>query len=151
MGSSTENATLARTLLADLVDRGLDPEQAILFVIDGGKAGSLREGLRETLTLMRLRIGGQLAKTLCSTNPCESMIEIVRYTQRNVKRWQDGDMRKRWTAAGMLVAEQQFRRIVGYRDLAKWLVIAIERHADRVKLQTASSVTHSDTREVATV
>ncbi len=37
------------------------------------------------------------------------MIEIVRYTQRNVKRWQDGDMRKRWTAAGMLVAEQQFR------------------------------------------
>ena len=35
---STENATLARALLADLVDRGLDPEQAILFVIDGGKA-----------------------------------------------------------------------------------------------------------------
>ncbi len=35
---STENATLARTLLADLIDRGLDPEQAILFVIDGGKA-----------------------------------------------------------------------------------------------------------------
>jgi transposase-like protein len=198
---STENATLARTLLADLVDRGLDPEQAILFVIDGGKAirraikdvfgehalvhrchrhkernitdllpererpailarvrgawaltdpglaeqrleqlaselertwpdaaASLREGMRETLTLMRLGIGGQLAKTLCSTNPCESMIEIVRYTQRNVKRWQDGDMRKRWTAAGMLVAEQQFRRIIGYRDLAK-LVIAIERHS----------------------
>jgi putative transposase len=53
------------------------------------------------------------------------MIEIVRYTQRNVKRWQEGDMRRRWTAAGMLVAEQQFRRIIGYRDLAK-LVIAIE-------------------------
>jgi putative transposase len=35
---STENATLARTLLADLVDRGLDPEQAIVFVIDGAKA-----------------------------------------------------------------------------------------------------------------
>ena len=34
---STENATLARSLLSDLVDRGLDPEQAILFVIDGGK------------------------------------------------------------------------------------------------------------------
>ena len=90
-------------------------------------AGSLREGLHDTLTLMRLGITGQLAKTLSSTNPCESMIEIVRYTQRNVKRWQDGDMRKRWTAAGMLEAEQQFRRIVGYRDLAK-LVTAIERH-----------------------
>jgi len=198
---STENATLARTLLADLVDRGLDPEQAILFVIDGSKAlrraikdvfgehallhrchrhkernvcdllpererpqvrtrmraawtlsdpelakqrlellasefdhtwpdaaSSLREGLDDTLTLMQLGITGQLAKTLCSTNPCESMIEIVRHTQRNVKRWQDGDMRKRWTAAGMLVAEQQFRRIIGYRHLAT-LVIAIERHA----------------------
>ncbi|MGO9976305.1 MAG: transposase [Solirubrobacteraceae bacterium] len=35
---STENATLARQLLADLVNRGLDPEQAILLVLDGGKA-----------------------------------------------------------------------------------------------------------------
>ncbi len=89
-------------------------------------AGSLREGLAETLTLMRLGIGGKLAKTLSSTNPIESMIEIVRLTQRNVKRWQDGDMRKRWTSAGMLQAEQQFRRVIGYTDLSK-LVIAIER------------------------
>ena len=88
-------------------------------------AGSLREGMEETLTLMGLGVGGKLAKTLSSTNPCESMIEVVRHTQRNVKRWQDGDMRKRWTAAGMLQAEQQFRRIIGYSDLAK-LVIAIE-------------------------
>jgi hypothetical protein len=49
-----------------------------------------------------------------------------RYTERNVKRWQDGDTRKRWTVAGMLVAEQQFRRIIGYRDLAT-LVMAVER------------------------
>ena len=63
-------------------------------------AGSLREGMADTLTLMRLGITGKLATTLCSTNPCECMIEIVRSTQRNVKRWQDGDMRKRWTAAG---------------------------------------------------
>jgi transposase-like protein len=42
---STENATLARTLLADLVDRGLDPSQAILFVIDGGKA--LRRAIKD--------------------------------------------------------------------------------------------------------
>src|SRR4051794_40981688 len=217
---STENATLARTLLADLVDRGLDPEQAILFVIDGGKAlrraikdvfgehalvhrchrhternvcdllperdrdqvrariraawsltdpllaeqrlqllaseldrswpdaaASLREGFQDTLTLMRLGITGNLAATLCSTNPCESMIEIVRYTQRNVKHWQRGDMRKRWTAAGMLVAEQQFRRIIGYRDLAK-LVIAVERHA----LQTAPrTTTHRQIAEPVTV
>jgi putative transposase len=217
---STENARLATDLLTDLVARGLDPEQAILFVIDGGKAlrkairevfgshalvhrcqrhkernvcdllaerdaeqvrgqlratwaltdhklaerqlqllaaeldrtwpdagKSLREGMTETLTLMRLGITGQLAKTLCSTNPCESMIEVVRYTQRNVKRWREGDMRRRWTAAGMLVAEQQFRRIIGYRDLAD-LVIAIERHAilvarsnpDRVEVAQPATV-----------
>ena len=110
-------------------------------------AASLREGMQDTLTLMRLGIDGQLAKTLCSTNPCESMIEIVRYTQRNVKRWQDGDMRKRWTAAGMLVAEQQFRRIIGYRDLAK-LVIAIERHA---LLVAKKNHDRHDTREPVTV
>jgi hypothetical protein len=97
--------------------------------------------------LMRLGIDWQLAKTLCSTNPCESMIEIVRYTQRNVKRWQDGDMRKRWTAAGMLVAEQQFRRIIGYRDLAK-LVIAIERHA---LLVAEKNRDRQETREPVTV
>ena len=51
-------------------------------------------------------------------------------------------MRKRWTAAGMRVAERQFRRIIGYHNLAK-LVIAIERDADRVKLATASTVTHT--------
>ena len=99
---------------------------------------------------MRLGITGQLAKTLCSTNPCETMIEIVRYTQRNVKRWQDGDMRKRWTAAGMLVAEQQFRRIIGYRDLAK--LVDRDRTTRRPRqARRRSSVTHTDTLEVATV
>jgi putative transposase len=111
-------------------------------------ASSLREGMAETLTLMRLGIDGQLTKTLCSTNPCESMIEIVRYTQRNVKGWQDGgDMRMRWTAAGMLVAEQQFRRIIGYRDLAK-LVIAIERHA---LIAAPNNLDRQETREPVTV
>jgi hypothetical protein len=62
--------------------------------------------------------------------------------RHDVKRWREGDMRRRWTAAGMLVAEQQFRRIIGYRDLAR-LVIAIERHA----LRTAP--TNLDRQEVA--
>ena len=56
------------------------------------------------------------------------MIECVRHTSRNVKRWQSGEMGLRWTAAGMLEAERQFRKIIGYRDLAT-LVIAIDRHA----------------------
>ncbi len=91
-----------------------------------GAAGSLREGLEETLTLTRLGVGGSLKRTLESTNPCESMIECVRRSSRNVKRWSSGEMAMRWTAAGMLEAERQFRRVIGYRDLAT-LVVAIER------------------------
>ena len=91
-----------------------------------GAAASPREGLEETLTVTRLQIRGALKRTLESTNPCESMIECVRRTSRNVKRRQSGDMALRWTAAGMLEAEQQFRKIIGYRDLAK-LAVAIER------------------------
>jgi hypothetical protein len=46
------------------------------------------------VTLMRLGIGFS-SRTLCSTDPCKWMIELVRYTQRNVKHWRDGDMHKR--------------------------------------------------------
>ena len=35
---TTENAAVASALLSDLVDRGLDVEQGLLFVIDGSKA-----------------------------------------------------------------------------------------------------------------
>jgi len=92
--------------------------------------------MQKTLTITRLGIRGALKRTLESTNPIESMIECVRRTSRNVKRWQSGDMALRWTAAGMLEAEQQFRRVIGYRDLAK-LAIAIEREL------TANPVTSS--------
>jgi transposase-like protein len=198
---STENATVATALLSDLVERGLDPEQGMLFVIDGSKAlrkavrsvfgevpvqrclwhkernvlghiaerdrppikarlrrawretdygraleqlqaladelerthpgaaGSLREGMDETLTVIRLGIKGKLRRTLESTNPCESMIDCVRTTQRNVKHWASGEMGLRWTAAGMLEAEKQFRKVIGYTQLPQ-LAIAIERRLD---------------------
>ena len=54
------------------------------------------------------------------------MIDTVRRVSRNVKRWQNGDMCLRWTAAGMLEAQTQFRKIIGYTDLAK-LALAVER------------------------
>ncbi len=186
---STENATVATALLSDLVERGLDPEQGMLFVIDGSKAlrkairtvfgevpiqpcrrhkernvlkhlserdrpavlarlrrawaetdyhrareqllrladelehthpgaaSSLCEGLEETLTVTRLKITGRLRRTLESTNLCESMVNCVRTTQRNVKRWSSGEMGLRWTAAGMLEAEKQLRKLIGYTQL----------------------------------
>jgi putative transposase len=108
--------------------RALDTLEALAAELDHnhpGAASSLREGMAETLTITRLGITGSLKRTLASTNPCESMIECVRRTSRNVKHWQAGDMALRWTAAGMLEAQRQFRKIIGYRDLAK-LAVAIE-------------------------
>lgn len=75
---------------------------------------------------MRLGITGNPRTTLQSTNAIELMISILRRTSRNVKRWQSGDMCLRWTAAGMLEAEQQFRRIICYSCLAR-LALAVER------------------------
>jgi len=77
----------------------------------------LREGLTDTLTLTRLGVSGSLRRTLESTNPMESMIEIVRGHSTRVKRWESGEMAVRWAAAGMLAAEVQFRRVQGYREL----------------------------------
>ena len=91
-----------------------------------GAAASLREGLEQTLTVTRLGVGGQLVQTVCSTNPVESMIEIVRDHARRVKRWSSGEMALRWAAAGMLAAEDQFRRVKGYRELPQ-LARALER------------------------
>ena len=82
--------------------------------------------MQETITVRRLGVRGRLKRTLASTNPCESMIERVRRVSRNVKRWNNGDMCLRWTAAGMLEAETQFRKIIGHSDLAK-LALAVER------------------------
>jgi putative transposase len=83
-----------------------------------GAAASLREGLAETLTVMRLGVPPTLARTLRSTNPIESMIEISRDHCTNVKRWRDGQMVLRWCAAGMVEASKQFRRVNGFMHLA---------------------------------
>jgi hypothetical protein len=84
-------------------------------------AASLLEGLEDMFTVRRLGITGTLARTLTTTNAVESMISIARTTARNVKRWRDGEMKKRWVAAGMLEAERSFRRVKGHRDLPKLL------------------------------
>jgi putative transposase len=95
-----------------------------------GAAGSLREGLAETLTVTRLGVPPTLARTLRSTNAIESMIEICRDHSSNVKRWRDGQMTLRWCAAGMHEATKQFRRVNGYLHLPA-LRDALNRHIAR--------------------
>jgi len=187
---ATENAAAVRALLADLVERGLDPNRALLIVIDGAKAlhkavvevfgahgliqrcrehkkrnvtdalperlratvrsamnqayatrdtkrarrlldglarrlehqhpsaaTSLREGLEETLTVMRLGLPENLERVLSSTNLIENLFSRVREIGHRVKRWQSGTMVLRWTATGVLEAERGFRKLVGYRAM----------------------------------
>jgi putative transposase len=82
-----------------------------------GAAASLREGLDETLTVLRLNVPPTLARTLRSTNCIESMISVCREHASNVKRWRDGQMALRWCAAGMVEAGKQFRRVNGHLHL----------------------------------
>jgi putative transposase len=96
-----------------------------------GAAASLREGMAETLTILRLGVPPTLARTLRSTNPIESMIEICREHSKNVKRWRDGTMALRWCAAGMLEAGHQFRRVNGHLHLPK-LRAALDAHFGNV-------------------
>ena len=187
---ATENAAAVKALLADLVERGLDPNRSLLIVIDGaralhkavvevfgrraliqrcrehkkrnvsdalperhrapvrstmnqayatrdagrarrlldnlarrlehqhpGAAASLREGLDETLTVMRLGLPENLERVLSSTNLIENLFSRVREIGRRVKRWQSGTMVLRWTAAGVLEAERGFRKLAGYRAI----------------------------------
>jgi putative transposase len=92
-----------------------------------GAAGSLREGMDETLIVLRLGLPPTLARTFRSTNAIESMIGICRHHSRNVKRWRDGQMALRWCAAGMIEASSQFRRVNGHLHLPA-LRTALARH-----------------------
>jgi putative transposase len=114
-----ESALKAEGLLTELA-RELDKTHP-------GAAASLREGMAETLTILRLGVPPTLARTLRSTNPIESMIEICREHSKNVKRWRDGTMALRWCAAGMVEAGHQFRRVNGRLHLPK-LRAALETH-----------------------
>jgi transposase-like protein len=88
-----------------------------LMDLNPSAARSLGEGMEETLTVHRLHLPLQLRKTMASTNVIESAFSIVEQVCKNVKRWHGGDQRERWVGSGLLVAENQFRRITGYKQL----------------------------------
>src|SRR5689334_15732006 len=85
--------------------------------INPDAAASLREGLEETLAVIRLGLVGALRRTLATTHPIESALSVTRRVTARVTRWRDGEMRRRWCAAGLLRAEGKFRRIKGHRAL----------------------------------
>jgi len=90
-----------------------------------GAAASLREGLSETLTVMRLP--DELVRHLSSTNLIENLIGSVRKLSARVQNWRDGQMALRWTCATAMDAAKRFRRLKGYRGLPS-LIKALRDH-----------------------
>jgi putative transposase len=88
-----------------------------LMHLNPSAARSLAEGLEETLTVHRLNVPPQLRLTLASTNVIESAFSIVERVCLNVKRWHAGDQRERWVGSGLLVAQKQFRRVKGHKQI----------------------------------
>jgi putative transposase len=187
---ATENATVVKGLLEDLVSRGLDSERKMLIVLDGAKAlrkavsmvlgeqglvqrcrihklrnvldqlpedkkaqagwrlraawakkdpkaaekdlrktaqwlepswpmaaASLLEGLEETLTVQKLNLPPGLCRIFCNTNLIENCFSQAAHRTHQVKRWNGPRMIMRWTAAALLAAEKNFRRIKGCEQL----------------------------------
>jgi transposase-like protein len=105
--------------MADYADakRALDQLHRELMDLNPSAARSLEEGMEDTLTVHKLRVPDQLRRTLCCTNVIESAFSIVETVCRNVKRWRDGDHIERWVGSGLLVAERQFRKVIGHRQI----------------------------------
>src|SRR5213594_107957 len=80
-------------------------------------AASVREGLEETLTVLKLGLPPALRRFFATTNCIENLIGTLRPVTRNIKRWRDGDMRRRWIGLGLLRAAERFRRIKHHGEL----------------------------------
>ena len=89
----------------------------------------------------RLHVPEQLRKTLASTNLIESAFSIVETVCRNVKRWHGGDQRERWVGSGLLIAEKQFRRVRGYKQIPALLRVleSLKPRRKQVAMRTKAS------------
>ena len=106
---SSAEAADARRLLYQLHDE--------LLQSNPSAAGSLAEGLEESLTVAELRLMPKLRHSLSSTNCIESGFSIVDRICQQVKRWQGSDHRLRWVGSALVFAESRWNRIKGYRHL----------------------------------
>ncbi len=88
-----------------------------LVALSEPAAGSLAEGMEETLTVHRLGLTGYLKRALSCTNSIESMFSMARRYKRNVKKWNGSKHIERTLVMTLLEAERRFHRVQGYRDL----------------------------------
>ena len=104
--TDTENATVLTPFLRLLDER------------NQSAAGSLAEGLDETLTLHRLGVYGVLGRSFKTTNCLESVNALVEERCAKVDHWQTSSQRHRWLATALLDIEPRLRKVMGYRHLS---------------------------------
>lgn len=142
---STEHAAVATALL---VDSGLNVGKSLLCVLDGTKA--MRKAVCDVLGVATpaQRCSRYIERNVCSlkTTLCSTDDRVSPPQHPPRHRWQSGETALGWTAAGMLEAERQFRKVIGYRDLVK-LAAAVE----TTSTVTVSPITLTPTRAAALV
>jgi len=106
--------------------------------INEAAAGSLREGLEETLTVHKLGLPEVLRRSLLTTNPIESVYSGYRDVTGNVKRWRGGDQKRRWVATALWETQRSFRRIKGCFSMPV-LIAAIEREVLKSRNNTQAA------------
>ena len=130
---TSEDPARAQRLLTDLARR-LEEDFP-------SAAESVREGLEETLTVLRLPLSDRLRRSLATTNPIESLMSRTRHVHRNVKRWRSGKMMIRWMTAAVFEAAKGFRRVKGCKDLPA-LVSALRRRDEQLGLTKPITAEH---------
>jgi transposase-like protein len=127
----SRNAERAKKLLVNLARR-LRSEHP-------SAAGSVDEGLDETLTVMRFGLPSGLERVLSNTNVIENIIGSVRKTGGRVKRWKNAGMILRWTTAAVTDAAARFRSIAGHKGMPVLVKILRDRdHASTVEPRTST-------------
>lgn len=89
-------------------------------------AGSLREGLDETLTILKLRLPRAITRSLSTTNAIENLMGAIRRSTRRISRWRNGSMIRRWVGLAVFDARSRFHRLKGHREIPL-LVEALDR------------------------
>lgn len=99
--------------------------------INESAADSLLEAFPELLTLHRLNVPALLRKALHSTNAIESLFSRVRACEKNIKRYRNSKMARRWLASVLLYAEKSFHKVKGYEEI-KEVLASIEKEQTNI-------------------
>jgi transposase-like protein len=130
MAYNSADAARAERMLEALA-RQLDKKYPIA-------AASLREGLDETPTVLRMKLPPLLARTLATSNPIEFINGRIRNTTHNVAKWHSSQMVVRWLALSVSETAKTFRKLRGHKSMPI-LIAALRSHDAELNLASVDA------------